>query len=276
MLTATLLALGSAFLHAGWNFLIKTGEERTLVGWGQFLFAGLISAPVLLAVGPPGVEALPYLVGSAAVHVVYLAALVRSYHHGDFSLAYPMARGTGAMTAAVGGVLLLDDHLGVGPWVAIGVVVVGILLLVGRTVKAPLVGWALLTGATIGTYTLIDSAGSRRTEGVPYGLSLIMSTALSVSLVNIARGLAHSLQSTLRVAWPRYALGGAATAAAYTMALVAVRYAPVGYVATLRESSILLAALLGWLVLKDPLGARRAAAASVMTAGLILLVATRA
>ena len=78
MLTATLLALAAAVLHAGWNFLIKTGEDRTLVGWGQFLFAGLLSVPVLVVLGPPGVEALPYLAGSSAVHVVYLVALVRS------------------------------------------------------------------------------------------------------------------------------------------------------------------------------------------------------
>jgi drug/metabolite transporter (DMT)-like permease len=275
VLTATLLALGSAFLHAGWNFLIKTGEDRTLVGWGQFLFAGLVSLPVLAVVGPPGTAALPYLAASASVHVVYVLALVRSYHHGDFSLAYPMARGTGALLAALGGVLLLDDHLGVGSWVAIGVVVVGIFLLVGRAVQPPLVGWALLTGATIGTYTLIDSAGSRRTEGLPYGLSLIVATAITVSAVNVARGLTPALRSTLRTAWPRYAAGGAATSAAYCMALVAVRYAPVGYVATLRESSILLAAILGWRVLKDPLGARRTRAALVMTAGLVLLILTR-
>jgi drug/metabolite transporter (DMT)-like permease len=274
VLTATLLALASAFLHAGWNFLIKTGEERSIVGWAQFLFAGLLSLPVLLVVGGPGVEALPYLAGSSAVHVVYLVALVRSYHHGDFSLAYPLARGTGALLAAAGGVLLLDDHLGAGSWVAIGIVVVGIVLLVGRTVHGPLLGWAVLTGMTIGSYTLIDSAGSRRTEGLPYGLSLIIATAVTVSVVNAARGKAPALRATLRASWPRYAVGGAATAGAYCMALIAVRYAPVGYVATLRESSILLAALLGWLVLKDPLGQRRTAAACVMTAGLILLIAT--
>jgi drug/metabolite transporter (DMT)-like permease len=275
MLTATLLAVGSAGLHAGWNFLVKTGGDRSVVGWAQFVFAGLVSAVGLAVVGPPGVEALPYLAGSSSVHVVYLVALIRSYHHGDFSLAYPMARGSGALLAAIGGVALLDDHLGLGSWLAIGIVVVGIFLLVGRTVDPPLVGWALLTGASIGTYTLIDSAGARRTEGLPYGLALIASTAVTVSIFHLCRGRAPALQATLRTAWPRHLAGGAATAGAYCMALVAVRYAPVGYVATLRESSIVIAALLGWLVLKDDLGHRRTAAASVMTAGLILLVVTR-
>ena len=68
---------------------------------------------------------------------------------------------------------------------------------------------------------------------------------------------------------------GPATTAAYSLVLVAVRYAPVGYVATLRESSVLIAALLGWLVLHETLGRRRSIAAAVMATGLALLVATR-
>lgn len=275
MLTATVLALVSAFLHAGWNFLVKTGEERDLVAWGQFTFGALLALPVLVVVGLPGVEAVPYVAASASVHVVYLLALLRSYHHGDFSLAYPLARGSGALLAAIGGVALLDDHLGGWSWVAIGIVIFGVVLLVGPNIHGPTIGWALLTGATIGTYTLIDSAGARRTEGLPYGLTLIACSALAITLVNIGRGRAAAFRASLPGAWRRYALGGACTTAAYSLVLIAVRYAPVGYVATLRESSVLIAALLGWLVLHETLGRRRSIASAVMAAGLALLVATR-
>ena len=189
---------------------------------------------------------------SASVHVVYLLALLRSYHHGDFSLAYPLARGSGALLAAIGGVALLDDHLGGWSWVAIGIVIFGVVLLVGPNIHGPTIGWALLTGATIGTYTLIDSAGARRTEGLPYGLTLIACSALAITLVNIGRGRAAAFRASLPGAWRRYALGGACTTAAYSLVLIAVRYAPVGYVATLRESSVLIAALLGWLVSTRP------------------------
>jgi len=275
VLTATVLALASAGLHAGWNFLVKTGEDRSLAGWGQFLFAAVLALPVLLVVGLPGWEATPYLVASGLVHVVYLVALVRAYGHGDFGLAYPMSRGSGALLAAIGGVVLLDDHLEAWSWVAIAVVVLGIVLLVGRDVTGPAVGWALVTGTTIGTYTLIDSAGSRATEGLPYGLSLMSAAAIGVTGWNVARGRLPALRASLPRSWKRWALGGACTATAYCLVLVAVRYAAVGYVATLRESSVLIAALLGWLVLKEPLGERRTAAAGVMTAGLVLLVVTR-
>src|SRR5262245_66626705 len=117
MTEATLLALGSAFLHAAWNLLIKTSDERFLAAWGQFLFGSVLFLPVLFLVGLPGTDVLPLLVASSAVHVVYIGALVRAYHHGDFSFAYPLARGGGALLAALGGVLLLADDVPARGWV---------------------------------------------------------------------------------------------------------------------------------------------------------------
>lgn len=275
MVTATLLALASAGLHAAWNFLVKTGEDPGDVAWGQFGFGAVLAWPLLAVVGLPGWVALPYLVASSAVHVAYVLALVRSYGHGDFSLAYPLARGSGALLAAVGGVVILDDELRGWSWLAIAVVVIGIVVLVGRRVEGLTVGWALLTGVGIGTYTLIDSAGARRTDGVQYGLTLMTGTAVLLTVLKLARGRGASFNASFRRSWPRYAVAGACTTAAYTAVLAAVRLAPVGYVATLRESSIVIAALLGWLVLRESLAPRRLAAAAVMTVGLALLVVTR-
>lgn len=275
MLAATVLALASAGLHAGWNLLVKTDGERDLATWGQFTLGAVLVWPVLVVVGLPGWDAVPYLVGSAVVHVAYVTALIRSYGHGDFSLAYPLARVSGALVAAFGGVLLLDDHLGVGAWVSIGVVLLGVVLLVAPDVHGPTIGWALLTGLAIGVYTTIDAAGARRTEGLPYGLTLMSAIALALGVTNVARGRTAALRAALPGSWRRWATAGVFTVTAYTLVLVAVRLAPVGYVATLRESSVLIAALLGWLVLKEQLGDRRTVAAAVMTAGLVALVVTR-
>jgi drug/metabolite transporter (DMT)-like permease len=275
VLTATLLALSSAGLHAGWNFLVKTGEERGLAAWGQFLFGAVLAWPLLIVVGLPGWEAAPFLVGSSLVHVVYIVALVRSYGHGDFSVVYPIARGSGALLAAIGGVAFLGDHLGAWSWVAIAIVIAGLLLLVPRPIHGPTLGWALATGVTIGVYTLFDAESARETDGLAYGLTVMSATAITLSAYNLSRRRLPAFRQALPTSWKRWALGGAATTAAYTLVLIAVRYAPVGYVATLRESSVLIAALLGWLVLKEPLGERRTTAAAVMTAGLVLLVISR-
>jgi drug/metabolite transporter (DMT)-like permease len=78
--------------------------------------------------------------------------------------------------------------------------------------------------------------------------------------------------ASVRVSWPRHLVSGICLATAYSIVLVAVRYASVGYVATLRESSVVLGAALGWLLLKERLGGRRLVSAVVVTAGLIALV----
>src|SRR4029453_19180641 len=123
VLEAALRALGSAVLHAGWNLLVKTSDERFLTAWGQFLVGGLVMLPLLVVTGVPPSSAIPFLVASSIVHVVYVAALVRAYHHADFSFAYPLARGGGALVAAVGGVVFLSDELSGASWLAIAIIV---------------------------------------------------------------------------------------------------------------------------------------------------------
>lgn len=295
MLAATLLALGSAFVHASWNLLIKTSDDRALSAWGQFLAAAGLSLAGLVVVGPPGWAALPYLAGTAVVHVLYIEALVAAYTHGDFSLSYPLARGGGAVLAAVGSVAVLGDHLPVPAWIAIAVAGAGLISLrAGGSVPAAddvVLGtlgsataatserralvFASLTAACIATYTLIDSAGARAgTSGVSYGLASVAAAGLGVTASNLAQPARRARARTLVDGWRRHLAGGLGTTVAYTMVLVAVRHAPVGYVTMLRESSVVIGALVGWLVLREGMGGRRLASSGVILTGLVLLVAT--
>lgn len=276
MLTATVLALSSAGLHAGWNLFIKSSDDRDLAAWGQFLFGGVLVLPVLFVIGWPGWEAVPWLVLSALVHVVYVTALVAAYGSGDFSLVYPVARGGGAFLAGIGGVLLLGDEVGVWAWVAIAIVAGGLLSLTGQGATRASLGWAALTALTIATYTLIDSHGARGADsGIAYGFALMPFAAIALSIAGIARGRARTFVATLPAMWKRYALAGAALTVAYTLVLVAVRSAPVGYVTMLRESSIVIGALAGWLLLKESLGRSRVVSSCVVASGLVLLIAVR-
>ena len=88
------------------------------------------SCPSWCSPGCPIGAAWPFLVASSLVHVVYVYALVAAYHHGDFSLAYPLARGGGALVAAVLGALVLGDDLPFGAWIALVVVAFGLASLV--------------------------------------------------------------------------------------------------------------------------------------------------
>lgn len=280
MLAATLLALGSAALHAAWNLLIKSSADRTVAAWGQFLAGGALALPVLALTGAPPARALPYLAVSACVHVLYVEALTSAYVDGDFSLAYPLARGGGAVVAALGGVVVLGDRLPALAWVGIAVVVAGLVSLPGRRlVSAPPagLGWALATAACIGTYTLIDAAGVRRSgDGLAYALAVMPATAAALSIASLARGRAGALRRRIRVEGRLWLAGGAAATVAYSMVLIAVQRAPVGYVTVLRETSVVLAALAGWLLLREGGGRQRLASSAVVLAGLVVLVAAAA
>jgi drug/metabolite transporter (DMT)-like permease len=277
MVTATLLALAAAVLHAGWNLLVKTSNDRFFAAWGQFLFGGIVFFPVLVAIGgvPDLDEVWPYLLGSSVVHVAYLLALVQAYHHGDFSLSYPLARGSGALGAALAGVVLLGDDLDPWAWLAIAVVILGLVSLVGPTVHRPAVSWALITGLSIATYTTIDSAGARASEGFPYGLAVTLADGVAISLTGIAMGKGRAFGAAVRENWRRYVVGGIFATVAYSLVLVAVRLAPVGYVAVLRESSVVLGAYAGWALLGEALGGRRLVSSAVVTLGMALLVLLR-
>lgn len=275
MTEATLLALGSAALHATWNLLIKTSGERFLAAWGQFLVGGLLFVPVLVVIGPPGTAVLPFLVASSCVHVVYVAALVRAYDHGDFSFAYPLARGGGALLAAIGGVLFLSDALSGAEWIAILVVAAGLGSLVRPGVSSVALAWAALTALTIGTYTTIDIEGARRSAGFSYGISLILGAGVAITVAGVVVGRGPAFVRSLPGSWRRYVLGGGLTTVAYSMVLAAGRLAPAGYVASLRELSVVLGALGGWLLLHERLGRHRVYSSAAVVAGLVMLVAFR-
>ncbi len=271
-----MLALAAALLHAAWNLLIKTADDRDLAAWGQFVFGGIVLLPILLVVGAPTAASVPYLAASAGVHVAYVAALVAAYERGDFSLAYPLARGGGAMVAALVGVVALGDGLAGAGWFALAVVTIGLASFVRPDTPFTEVKFALLTAVLIGVYTVIDTAGSRHTtDGFVYGVALTACSALALSIVGVARGRGPAFVASVRCSWRRHLVSGVCLATAYSLVLVAVRSAPVGYVATLRESSVVLGAALGWLVLKERLGGRRLVSAIVVTAGLVALVVSQ-
>ena len=275
MVLATVFALMAAALHAGWNLRVKASGDRFVALWGQFIAAGTVCAVAMAATGPPARLAWPWIALSASIHLPYIVFLARAYDHGDFSLAYPIARGGGALAAAIGGLLLLDDRLSPLGWLAIAVITGGLMSFVRPGTAWPHIRWALLVALLIGGYTLADAAGARRTEGVAYVLGTFLATAIVVSVYGFAHGRWPAMRASMVVDWRRHLTSGVASAAAYGLVLYAVRWAPVGYVTALRESSVVLAALAGWRLLAEGLGRARVASAGVVCSGLVLLVIAR-
>ena len=238
MLVATLLALSAACLHAGWNLVVKTSGDRELAAWGQFLVGGVLFVPVLFATGLPSRGAWPYLIASAIIHVAYVEGLVRAYHHGDFSFAYPLSRGTGAIGAAIGGSILLGDRLGGLAWGMVALIACGLMSFVRPSTSRASLVWAAATGLVIATYTVVDTAGTRRsTNGFAYGVTLTILAAIALSIVGISRGRGAEFVASFRTSWTCYVVSGLCLTTAYSFVLIAVRRPGValGYVANQRS-----------------------------------------
>jgi uncharacterized membrane protein len=274
MLTATLFALAAAVLHASWNLWVKQCGDRWLALWGQMTAGGILCAIVLLFTGWPEHLVWWTVVASGLIHVVYVNTLARAYNIGDFSVTYPIARGTGALIAAVGGVLFLSDHLSVITMVGIAIAIGGIMLLAGRANNHHVIA-ALLVSLCIGLYSVIDGHGSRLTGGNLYPLVLFISTGITVSSWGIATGRTREMTLAMRTTWHRFALAGAASVLTYWMVLIAMQKAPVGYVTALRESSVVIVALVGTKYLGEADTKRRVIAAGIVLAGLVVLIAGR-
>jgi drug/metabolite transporter (DMT)-like permease len=201
-------------------------------------------------------------------------ALAWAYRHGDFSLAYPIARGGGALLAATGGLVLLGDHLSWLSIAAIIVIVTGMGLLAVGADRSHVVA-ALVVAAAIGGYTLVDSHAAREYGKITYVFATQVVTGLSASCTGLAIGRGRELMPALRTAWPRTTVAAVMTITAYGLVLVAVRHAPVGYVAALRESSVLIAVVVGAKLLGEGRARMRGTAAALIVSGLVLLVAAR-
>lgn len=272
MIVATILALAAAAIHAGWNLLAKRSDDRFLALWGQFAAAAVLSLAALVVTRDLPAAAWGPAAFTGLVHIPYTACLAWAYDRGDFSVAYPIARGSGAVLAALGGVILLDDTLGGWSFVAIATVAAGMALLAFGA-HPPQIALALVVGLSIGTYTVNDSDAVRE-YGVTYAFAVFALIGVSTTLLGVATGRSRPMIATMRAGWRRYGMTGVMVGASYFLVLVAVRRAPVGYVAALRESSVLMAAFLGTRYLAESQAHRRTAAAAVILGGLVLLIAT--
>ena len=247
------LVLVAAIIHAIWNTWLKVSSDRLValttlaIGWAVVGFASL---PF---VGTPHREAWPYLLVSALVHTIYSLTLIRAYGLGNLSVTYPIARGTGPLIVAAVSTAYLGDSLGVAGFLSVALIVVGVGWLGLRRSSQGYAGllFSLLTGALIGTYTLLDGVGGR-IGGSPHAFAawLFLLTALPIVVVS---GSVHGARfaGLVRPVLLKGVSAGVLSASAYWVIVWAMSVAPMGLVAAVRESSVVFAALLGGLLLGE-------------------------
>jgi drug/metabolite transporter (DMT)-like permease len=271
----TMLVLCAALLHATWNAIIKSDEDR-LASFGLVMIAGAVMGLVVVPFVPfPAAASWKWLAASTIIHYFYYFFLLRADAHGDLSHVYPIARGLGPTLVAIFSDALIGERISLQAGLGVGLVSLGIIGLALGSGWRGLGGrgtfFAVLTGMTIAGYTVADGTGVRN-AGNPLSYIAWLNVIEGPWVFLIAlyvRGPA--LLPYLKAQWWRGSLGGVVATIGYAIAIWALSLGAMANVAALRETSVLFAALIGTLLLGERFGAKRVVAALVIVAGLLLM-----
>ena len=266
--------MGAAFLHALWNALIKMGTSKV----GGMVILSIIEVPIGLAVVAfaPAIDpaAIPWVIAAGCTHFAYKSFLCFAYDRGDLSRVYPIARGAAPMLVALVGAFILKDAVTGQQYAAIAVLALGILLMARGVFTSGenrrLLPFALGSALATATYTMIDGLGARVSgSAAAYVAWVFVADGLIFTIGTLGwRGL-DVIPRSLH-AWRLGAVASAASYGAYAVSIWAMTFAPIALVAALRETSILFAVLIGWLIFGERMSREKAIAAGVIVAGGIL------
>ena len=279
-----LAVLLGAALHAGWNALVKSSGDKPLDTALVHLLGALVAVPLLLVVGLPGPAGLPYIAASLVIHIGYYIALAGAYQHGDLGLTYPIMRGFAPLLVALGSGSLIGESPSPAAWAGVIGITTGVALVgLARPGEAlhhrKALMFAFANAGIIAVYTVVDGLGVRAEvatggSALRYVMLLFVLDGIAYPLLVWLRrgpeGRAHIL-AYARQRWPLAAVGGSASIGSYAIALWAMTRAPVASVAALRETSVLFAAVLGTVLLKEKFGLQRAIGTAVIVAGVMAL-----
>lgn len=276
---AVALIIVSALMHATWNAVMKRSRDPHVQFLSMAGIGGLVTAPWLVGAFPAvpwEAHALACLSGLLEVGYVWL--LATAYQRYDFSLVYPVARGSAPLILMLFAIVALGERpspIAIGGIVAI---VVGIYAMsAGATsgwlqpLRERSVGLSLAVGVTIASYSAIDKIGVGFAPAIAYvSLVYIWTGVWLLPTLLPGRGVAGIVQ-VYRDEWRAALLVGTFSGATYAIVVFAFSLSPVSYAGALREISVVFAALIGWLRFREPLGPGRTVAAVVVALGASLI-----
>jgi drug/metabolite transporter (DMT)-like permease len=265
----------AALLHAGWNVIVKSNADRLVSLTVLQSFMAVLGAGMVVAFGFPGHHVWPWALASGVLHLGYNLFLVRAYRHADLSVVYPIARGAAPLMTLVGSFFLTHDAVGLWMAAAIIVLVIG-LMLTGLGQQSPgadphALYYALGTACWIAAYTLVDGMGARASGNALgfAGVIFVFDGVFILAAAGWMRG--RSLLQGFVQNWKPGLVGGAASCAAYGIAVWAMTQAPIASVAALRETSIVFVLFLSARILKEDLGWQRIVGGMMIVGGASLL-----
>jgi drug/metabolite transporter (DMT)-like permease len=292
-LTAVTLVLLSAAIHVGWNYLTKSSESPRAFSLlkGTVMVGITLAALSLIPLGSIPAELWIYVLASGAIHAMYILALSTAYETGDISYVYPIARSAPALVP-IAAFLVLGETISLRGGLGIAIVLGAVFVLQFRgegdremlqlwaSIKRRDTRWALVTLAAVVAYTLVDKAAMvslRNVSQIPPGMHGPVFFMLQVTFCYLVFWTHFILRRDLDLRrvwkreWPRGVAAALGTMVSYSLILHVMQTEPVSYIVTIRQASVLLAVIIGWLALREPYSKRRLIASVAMLWGFYLV-----
>lgn len=282
-LAAVGLVLFSALLHASWNALAKRSTDPLAYFFVFNIMAFLIwgiPAAIMLARHPIPPAGYLFMLISGTVHTGYFVSLAAAYRYGALSVAYPTARGTGVFLVPLLAIPIFGERPTAIAALGIAAILTGLALIgydglrqgfgAAATQDPRGIVYALFTGLTIATYSLVDNAGAAEVHPIVYvyGQMLIATAQFGpYVLAKRRREIGHEVRHN----WLSAMIGGGLSLGTYMIIIAALRLANVGYVVPLRETSIAFGTLIGIVVLGERASRLRIAASAAIAGGAVII-----
>ncbi len=279
---ALVLALAAAFLHAIFGALQKGRFDPWLTRGAIDIWLFALAAPIALFVVPrPEPHMWPIFAGAVLIHVVYKLLQAQAYTKGAYTVVYPVVRGTGPLFAVIGAYVIFSESFTMIQWLGVAVLLTGIFglavynlifLVTDRDTLPTALFLAVLTGLMVALYTTYDAYGIRATAD-PFSFLawFFMFEGMTLPIVAYLRWRAMPQPPAPGPLLRRGLIGALVAVASFGSIMLATRLDKVGEAAVLRETSVVFAALIGWLVLRETVGPRRIALMALIALGAVIV-----
>jgi drug/metabolite transporter (DMT)-like permease len=276
------LALLAAVSHAVFGALQKGRHDPWLSRGAIDLCYAAMALPAALFLFPwPEGHVWSLLAGAMLIHVCYKYAQARAYDSGDFTVVYPVVRGLGPLvTVAAAGIVFGEQYSAV-QWLGVTLLSGAIFALaafnvanahLGRARLVTALGWAVLTGMFVALYTTYDAYGIRATPNPFTFLAwFFFLDGLIFPWIALARYRAMPDPPALLPLLRRGVIGGLVAYVSFGSVMMATRLDKVGEAAVLRETSVVFAAVIGAVFLRERVGPWRAALVVLIALGAVVV-----
>jgi len=258
------LVLFSAFLHAAWNALLKreADKDRTLiaaVGVGT-LFAIVVAAGRAVATRVPPFEtgaAVGWALVAGVFEQVYFLTLARALDRGPLGPVYTISRGGAVLLVYPLSVAIFAEAMTPLSVAGSALVLAGLVISdwrFGRASGLPLHAtlWALVCAAAIAFYHLAYKAALARGGAPSAVFAVSLSVTAAISLVRTGPEGRRAAAGLVRANPAKVVLMGMLSGGSFLILIEALARGGVGFVLTLRNTSVLFALILAWFIGERP------------------------